>query len=212
MDIKNLVIVGASGFGREVLQWAKHCNAHYEQWIIKGFIDDNIFALDEKKCDISVLNSIINYEVHADDVFALAVAIPTVKMKLVSILKSKGAKFTNIIHPAAIISDFCEIGTGLIITPNAKVSPNVIIGNFVTLLGSGVGHDVQISDYCTITGNCSINGNALLEEGAFIGSNSCIAPGKRIGAWSYVGMGSMVVSHVHPETKVMGNPAKRFNL
>ena len=61
MDIKNLVIVGASGFGREVLQWAKHCNAHYEQWIIKGFIDDNIFALDEKKCDISVLNSIINY-------------------------------------------------------------------------------------------------------------------------------------------------------
>jgi sugar O-acyltransferase (sialic acid O-acetyltransferase NeuD family) len=212
MKFKNLVIVGASGFGREVLQWAKHCNEKQIQWNIKGFIDDNILALENLDCDFKILDIIKNYEVQSNDVFAIAIAIPSVKKKIVDILKAKGAQYTNVIHPTAIISDFCEIGNGLIVTPNAKVSPNVKIGNFVTLLGSSVGHDAQLSDFCTVTGNCSINGHVQLGEGAFIGSNSCIAPGKKVGAWSYVGMGSMVISHVKAETKVMGNPAKRINL
>jgi len=126
-------------------------------------------------------------------------------------LNSKNAKFANIIHPKATLSDFCDIGTGVIVTANAKISPNVKIGNFVTLLGSGVGHDAILNDYCTITGYCSINGNVEIGEGAFIGSNSVIAPRKKVGSWAYVGMGSMVITNVKPGTKVMGNPAKKLN-
>lgn len=209
--MKNLVIVGASGFGREVLQWVKHCNEVESIWKIKGFVDDNLNALDGFESDFKILSRIKTYDIQENDFFALALALPEVKKNVVEILKSKGAKFASIIHPTSIIGDFCLLGDGLIVTPNAKVSPNVSIGNFVTLLGSGIGHDAKIGDYCTITGNCSINGNVVLEEGVFIGSNSCIAPRKKIGAWSFVGMGSIVISNVRQSTKVMGNPAKRIN-
>lgn len=206
----NVIIVGASGFGREVLQWIKDCNENGANFSVKGFIDDNIDALKGVKCDFEIIDTINNYQPTIDDNFVIAIAIPKIKQMIVNKLSSKGAKFINIIHPTAIISDFTELGNGVIVTPFAKVSPNVKIGNFVTLLGSGIGHDAEVRDYCTITGNCSINGYVLLEEGAFIGSNSCIAPGKKIGAWSYVAMGSMVISNVKQETKVMGNPAQRM--
>ena len=210
--MKDLIIVGASGFGREVLQWVKHCNVVNDTWNIKGFIDDNTQALDGYQCDYEVIDSIKNYAIQEGDHFAIAIALPKVKKIIVDILKSKGAKFATIIHPTAIVSEFCEIGDGVIITANAKLSPNVKVGNFVTLLGSGLGHDAVVEDFCTITGNCSINGYVTLGEGAFIGSNSCIAPGKKIGAWALVAMGSMVIMNVKSNTKVMGNPARKINI
>lgn len=210
--MKDLIIVGASGFGREVLQWVKHCNVIKNTWNIKGFIDDNTQALDGYQCDYIVIDSIKNYNIQEGDHFAIAIALPKVKKIVVEILQSRGAKFATIVHPTAIVSEFCKIGDGVIITANAKISPNVKVGNFVTLLGSGLGHDVIVEDFCTITGNCSINGYVTLGEGAFIGSNSCIAPGKKVGAWALVAMGSMVIMNVRPNTKVMGNPAKKINI
>lgn len=204
--------MGASGFGREVLQWVKHCNKVDNTWNVKGFIDDNLEALDGYLCDYKVIDTIKNYTIQENDQFAIAIALPKVKKIVVEILKSKGANFATIIHPTAIISDFCEIGEGVIITANAKISPNVKVGNFVTLLGSGLGHDAVVENFCTITGNCSINGYVTIGEGAFIGSNSCIAPGKKVGAWSLVAMGSMVIMNVKAETKVMGNPARKINI
>lgn len=210
--MKDLIIVGASGFGREVLQWVKHCNQKENIWNIIGFIDDNAQALDQIECDYSIIDSIHSYQVKQNDYFALAIALPHVKKKVVEDLQERGAKFATIIHPTAIVGQFCEIGEGAIVTPYAKISPNVNIGNFVTLLGSGFGHDAIVGNFCTITGNCSINGHVQLGEGAFIGSNSCIAPGKTVGAWAMVAMGSMVVRNVKPGTKVMGNPAKQINI
>ncbi len=210
--MKNLIIVGASGFGREVLQWVKHCNQIKNEWNVLGFIDDNNNALDGIECDHKIIDTIQHYDVKNGDYFAVAIAIPKVKQKIVEILKAKRAEFATIIHPKAVISDFCKIGEGVIITPNAKLSPNVEIGNFVTLLGSGVGHDAKIGDYTTITGNCSINGYVVLEEGVFVGSNSCIAPGKKVGSWALIAMGSMVISNIKPGIKVMGNPAKKIDI
>lgn len=207
--MKELIIVGASGFGREVLQWVKDVNRKDTLWTIKGFIDDNIYALDGYECDYRVLGNIKDWNVSENEVFTCAIAIPAVKEKVSSILKQKGAAFVNVVHPTAIISDFCRIGEGLIITPRAKISPNVTIGNFVTILGSGVGHDASIEDYSTISGNCSINGHVRIGKRVFIASNVSIAPSKKIGEDAYIGMGSMVISNVRQGYRVMGNPARK---
>lgn len=210
--MKDLIIVGASGFGREVLQWVKDFNKLNNCWNIKGFIDDNGQALDGYECDYTVICSIKDYVPQPNDYFAIAIALPKVKKIVVEILKSREAKFATIIHPTAIVGDFCQLGEGIVMTPNAKISPNVKIGNFATILGSSFGHDAVVGDFCTITGNCSINGYVTLGEGAFIGSNSCIGPGKKVGAWALVAMGSMVIMNVKSDTKVMGNPARKINI
>ena len=56
--MKNLIIIGAGGCGREVLQWAKDINEKGKQWNIKGFIDDDINALNGKICSVEVLSRI----------------------------------------------------------------------------------------------------------------------------------------------------------
>ena len=209
--MKDLIIIGASGFGREVLQWAKDVNKVKPTWNVKGFIDDNPNALASYKCDKQVLGNVKNWTVSENEVFTCAIAMPEVKMNIVKAMLEKQAEFVSVIHPKAVIGDFCKLGNGLIITPNAKVSPNVTLGDFVTLLGSGVGHDASLGDFCTIAGYCSINGNVEIGEGSFVASNSCIAPKKKVGNWAFVGMGSMVITNVKSYSKVLGNPAKRIN-
>ena len=209
--MKDLIIVGASGFGREVLQWAKDINNLKASWHLKGFIDDNINALDCYPCDLSILGRIHDWQPGPNEVFVCAIAIPRVKEKLVNLLRSKGAVFVNLIHPTSIIGSYCEIGEGLVVTPRAKISPNVHIGNYVTILGSGVGHVRVIGDFTTITGNCSVNGHVVLGNRVFVASNASIAPSKKIGDDAYIGMGSVVVSNVKSGYKVMGNPAKKID-
>ncbi|MFY0672419.1 MAG: acetyltransferase [Bacteroidia bacterium] len=210
--MKDLIIIGAGGFSRELLQWIKHSNAVNPRWNVLGFLDDDETALDGYACDKKIIGSISNWDVKESEFYVCSLGVPTLKKRIVEEFKNKGAKFATIIHPKAVISEFCHFGEGVIITANAKVSPNVTLGNFVTLLGSGVGHDAEIGDYSTISGYCSVNGWCKVGEGAFIGSNAVIAPRKTIGDWAFVGMGSMVINNVKPNSKVMGNPAKRINI
>ena len=210
--MKDLIIVGASGFGREVLQWVKDVNKVTLLWNIKGFIDDNQNALDGYECDYKVLGRIHDWRISDNEIFICAIAKPSTKEMLITMLKSRGATFTSVVHPSAIIGGFCEIGEGLVVTPRAKISPNVKIGDFVTILGSGVGHDVCIGDFSTITGNCSVNGLVILGKRVFVASNVCIAPSKKIGNDVYIGMGSVVVTNIKDGYKVMGNPAKKIDL
>ena len=44
--MKNLYIVGAGGFGREVYAWLLDLPECNFEWQIKGFLDDNLEAMD----------------------------------------------------------------------------------------------------------------------------------------------------------------------
>jgi hypothetical protein len=46
MSLKPLVIIGASGFGREVAWLVQEINQHTPTWDVLGFIDQNPQVLD----------------------------------------------------------------------------------------------------------------------------------------------------------------------
>ncbi len=79
--MKDLIIVGAGGFGRELLQWCKDINKQQPTWKLKGFIDDNSKALDGYECDYNVIGSIKDWKPSDNEEFALAVAEPHLKEK-----------------------------------------------------------------------------------------------------------------------------------
>ena len=59
--MKKIIIVGAGGFGRELLQWIKDINAQSKSggvWEIVGFIDDDLHALDGVEVDYPIVGSI----------------------------------------------------------------------------------------------------------------------------------------------------------
>lgn len=210
--MKDIIIVGAAGFGREVLQWIKDVNHVAPTWNIKGFLDDNPNALNGYKCDYHILGSIHEWVPNDNEIFALALATPKVKETIVGILKAKGAKFATVIHPTSIVGEFCELGEGVIITPRCKLSPNSKVGDFTTILGCSIGHDACVGDFSTLCGYCAICGHVQIGRRVFIGTSAVVAPSKRIGDDAYVCMGSMIMTNVRAGIKVMGNPARKFDL
>ena len=210
--MKEIIIVGAGGTGREVLQWIKDINAIKKRWIIIGFIDDNASALDGYECSHSILGSLKNWKPGSKEVFVCAISKPRIKEKVVNELKKRGAIFTGIIHPTAIITEHILIGEGLIIYPYARISVNSKIGNFVTILTSIIGHDAEIGDFTTITSHCGINGRVKVGKRVFIGSHTTIIPDKNIGDNAVIGTGSVVIRNVEYGAKVAGNPARRIDI
>ena len=208
--MKDLIIAGAGGFGREALALAKTLNKIEPQWNIRGFINDIPDALDGVKCTHSIIGTIKDWQPSENEVFVMGISSPVGKEKVAGILKAKGAKFITLIHPAALISDEAILGEGCIIGGRSSIGGGTEVGNFVHIAGSMIGQDAVIGDYSTTTGFANIT-NAKLGKRVFIGSHAVILNKLKVGDDAFVCAGSIVFNNVKAGTKVFGNPAKRMN-
>ena len=208
--MKELIIVGASGFGREMVKYIKDINKQKPTWELKGFIDDNLNALDGYPCDYKVIGTIQDWQPAENEEFVCALAFPAVKKKVVELLKGKGAKFVTLIHPSAMLHTYCSIGEGVVITPNSVISANATVGDFASILGSSVAHDASVGEWSTLSGKCALNGHVQCGKMVYMGCGVLVAPSKKIGDGATVGIGSIVISNVKAGTTVFGNPAKKM--
>lgn len=207
--MKHIIIVGAGGFGCELLQWIKDINAVRPTWHIAGFIDDNLHALDGKAMDFPILGTIADWQPQTDQVFAIALGSPAIKRKVVAMLKARHAAFATIIHPTALVSPFARYGEGLIMFPFSKLSCHTTVGDHVTILTTQVGHDNVIGDYTVISGGCNILRNVRIGHDVFLAAGVCVAQDVVVGDGAYLGLGSVVLRDVEPGTKMFGNPARK---
>jgi len=208
--MKNLIIIGARGFGREVYNLAQQTLEYGSEWTVKGFLDDKHDALEAFEGYPPVLSSAEEYVVQEDDVFICALGNPADKKYYVDVVLAKGGIFTTIIHPTAIINRIgTAIGTGVVIGPYAYISNNVTIGNFVTIQTHvAVGHDVKVESFCQINSFVFFGGFSKVGSGSTINPGAVIIPKKEVGEHSTVGVNSSVLVNVRDNTSVYGNPAK----
>lgn len=206
--MRKIIIIGAGGYGRELLQWIKDINQKQPTWEIVGFLDDNPKALDGVTCDYQVVGSIADWQPAKDEDFALALSAPDIKEKVAVRMKEKGARFPPIIHPTATLTAFSRYGEALVMFPHAKLSVNSTVGDFVTILSSGIGHDVTIGDYSTISGMCSILRNVTIGRRVFVACGVSVAQDVRVGDGAHLGLGSVVLQDVPERARVFGNPAR----
>jgi sugar O-acyltransferase (sialic acid O-acetyltransferase NeuD family) len=209
--MKKVYIVGAGGFGRELLQWAgQHPDCGHE-WEIAGFIDDNPDALNGFAHAEKIVSSVRDFLPKEGELLLMAIGAPKGKKAVAEALLARGAEFLTFVHPTAIIGKNVALGRGTVICPRCVLTTDQSIGDFAMYnLFCASGHDVKIGDYVTLSSFCDITGHVTLEEGVFCGSRVSVIPGKRVGAWATVGAGSVVVSNVAPGATVFGNPAKRI--
>lgn len=210
---KNLIIMGASGFGRELVQYIQDINSSKQvpEWNILGFIDDNLHALDILGHGYQVIDTILEHKPDAETFYVCALAMPDVKRKTVTLLKKKGARFATIIHPSARVSEYAVLGEGCVITPNSNINTDAKLGCFVSVLASGVGHDANIGDFSTLSGHVWVNGHASIGDNVYMGCGSMVAPSRKIGDNATVGIGSVVISNIRSGITVFGNPAKKID-
>lgn len=203
-----LIIVGAGGFGREVLGWVQAAHAANGGGTVKGFLDANPDALTDCGTELSVLGDPDSYEPTPDHEFICAIGDPETKLRVVQTLEARGARFRTLQHPSVIIGPSCEIGRGSVLCPGVVLTTHVTLEAFVTLnVHTSVGHDAVIGAGSTLSAHCDVTGGARLEEGVFLGSHASVLPSVRVGTGAVVGAGSVAVRDVSAHTTVMGVPA-----
>lgn len=209
--VKDLIIVGASGFGRELLSVIEEINAAQPTWNVLGFIDDNLSALDGFDIEYKVLGTIKDWKPTEKEMYALAIASPKIKEKIVPQLKEKGAKFATILAPTAAIGKRSTIGEGVVMFKDAGISVDVTVGNFVFFNGrSSVGHDCVIGDYTTLSPYVCISGKTVIGKCVNIGTLASTHPGVIVGDYATIGMNSAAIRRVKPGTTVIGVPATKI--
>jgi len=205
MTDNEFYILGAGGQAKQVLSIGHCLNPPLN---IRGFIDINaseskfingipvidqtkIFAFDKK-------NTIIINGMGRPD-----------RKKAIENLLKNGFRFERIIHPAASIGEFVNIGNGTIIQAGVGVMTNVELGNFLLIdLNATIGHDVIIEDYTTISTGVNIAGGVKVGKGSWIGSGSVILEDVSIGNNTLIGAGSVVTRDIGDNKLAYGIPAK----
>lgn len=207
--MKNIVIIGAGGVGREVSLIIQQINELELTWNLLGFIDDNTDNWGKIINGYSVIGGIDSLEFLSNDTYiVIAIANYEVKKKIVNKVNNK-FKFATIVHPKVWIHDYMTVGQGTIIYEGAILTANIEIGNHVIISPKcGVGHDSIIKDYVSLLWNVNVSGNDLIEEGVMMGSGSTVIQGKKIGKGSIIGAGAVVVNDIESFSTAVGVPAK----
>ena len=166
--MRKLLLIGAGGFGRVVLE---HASDLYDC----AFLDDG----DAKVVDgVPVMGKTSDLASFYPEYKLLLVTIGNnnLRERLYQEAATIGYTFPNIIHPTAYISPHAHIGSGCVILNNAVVQNNARCGDGCILNpGVELHHDSSIGNYCLIYTNSVVRSLTHVGDRVWIGSNATIS-------------------------------------
>ena len=209
--MKEIVILGAGDFGKEVAWLIEDINKIKPTYIILGYLDDDKNKIGQVLNGYSCLGPIsyltdLNKNHHACAV--IATQDGDIRKRFVDMFPNFN-DWETLIHPSVNLSDTSVLGKGCIVCANNNISVNTKIGNQVIMnLSVTMGHDCEIGNYVSIMSGSVVSGHVTIKENDYLGSNSTVVPNMKIGDHAKVGAGSVVIRNVKNNTTVMGVPAK----
>ncbi len=206
----DLIIVGAGGFGHEVLQYARDLAAGDGLRVrFKGFLDDLQAEAGASRHGERVLGTTDWSAPAPADRFIVGVGEPENRERLADRIASGGGTFATIVHPTAYVAPTAMIGHGSVVCPFAFVGPHARLGRHVVVnTHASVGHDCLIGDFTTMSPHVAVSGNAVIGRCVFLGSGSVVTPRCRIGDRAVVSAGAVVYQDVADGQLAHGNPAR----
>ena len=205
--MRDLVIVGIGGHGREMLQCVADINAQGKHWNVLGFVDDAM-RLDEVG-GFPVLGT-TEWLRGRDCGVVVAIGAPAIRRRVVKSLTAIGVKdFATLVHPSAQVGKFVLLGAGCMISATAVITADVALGSHVIVnTGAVVSHDCRLADYATTGPQACLCGGVSLGEGVDLGAGCTLLPGVLVGDWAVVGAGATVISGVEANEMVVGCPSR----
>lgn len=193
---RDIIIVGAGGFGREAAWTIERISSQGAEWRIIGFADDDPALAGTSVEGYPVLGSIEKAS-HDHPGAAVFVAIGDNATREKIYRRLRGHDFPVIVDPSAEVAPTTDIRHGCFIGPRAVVSVGVELGKFVIVNArAGVGHDSKLGDFSQACPGVTLSGHTTVGDHAFLASNSCTVPGVTIGARAKVAAGMPVYSNL----------------
>lgn len=212
--MKNLLIVGARGWGREVYASAIRTAAYEnKEYTIKGFLDSKTDAFEGLfGAYPPIICAPEDYEIQDGDVFFIALGEPKWRRYYAEMIEAKGGEFISIIDKGAYINPTASIGIGSFICGWSSISDNVKLGKHTIIhVFCDLGHDSKVGDYSSIEAYSFLGGYAEVGESSVMHVRSTLIRHKKIGNNVEVGASSVVMRNVKDNTHVFGNPAKKID-
>lgn len=209
--MRKVVILGAGGFAREVLDIFLAQNALEPQYELLGFVDDNLAKKGQILNGHRVLGDFMWFDSVDRNAMEVICGIGSSasRYRVVHKALARGLRFCNITHPTAVVTPFVSTGIGVVITAGCILTNQIRIGNHVQInLNSTVGHDSQIEDFCTLAPGVHISGSVHIQTGCEVGTGVCTIQGVTLGEWSIVGAGAVVTHDIPQNSTAVGVPAR----
>jgi sugar O-acyltransferase (sialic acid O-acetyltransferase NeuD family) len=211
--MKDIVICGAGGMGREALWLIKSINAQEPTWRVLGFIDDNEALWGKEINGLKILGGddwLSNYNGQIYVTCAIG------KSAIRKVVYEKVSRFANVklatlIDPSVRVDRTVSIGEGSIICYQCIVTIDIRIGKGVLMnTGASVGHDAIVGDYCIFHTKSMAAGNTKFGECCEIGSGAFVLQGKKIADNTVIAPLSSVLLDINETGIYAGNPARRM--
>jgi sugar O-acyltransferase (sialic acid O-acetyltransferase NeuD family) len=204
-----LVIIGASGHGREVAAVARAAIASDPTFgVVRGFVDEAPDLVGTKVGSLEVFAAPGDAGPDARGAL-VGVGYPETKVRIIRRFATQFDQWPSLIHPQALIGDRVSIGRGCLVQAGCILTCDIEISDFVTVnCGATVNHDVRVARLATLSPGAHIAGNVTIGEGAFVGIGASVAQGITLGEWSVVGAGAAIIDDVPPNAVVGGVPGR----
>ena len=209
--MKDLLIIGAGGMGRDVTWLVKRINDVTPQWNLLGFIDDNPDIQGKELVGYKVVGRIDDIKNYPDAFAVCSIANAKVRKRIIERIKNDfpNQKFATLIDPTVEMSDYVKIGEGAVICAHTLITMNIRIGDFpIITSGCTIGHDTVVNDYVTFYPNATVSGFTVVGECTELGTGMQAIQEKTIGSNTIIGAGAVVVRDIPDNCTAVGNPAK----
>jgi sugar O-acyltransferase (sialic acid O-acetyltransferase NeuD family) len=200
---KNVTVLGAGGHAKVVVSTLIAANIR-----INRILDDNPDKWGSHIFDIKITGPLS--EIDQTSVGDAVIAIGDNRTRKHIVEKFRHLRWSAAIcHPDAYVHPSVSLGTGTIVFAKAVVQPDAIIGDHcIVNTGSTIDHDCRIGNYVHIAPGVNLAGEVCLEEGVFCGIGGKAITGVRIGKWTIVGAGGVVVNDLPGYSLAVGVPAR----
>jgi len=200
---KRLAIIGAGSLGVMTLDAVLNEGNYAKNEIV--FID-NGKEKNELIYGVPVIGGMEIIKSNHLDEYDFIIAIANNKVRK-EIAENNDLPYATVIHPHASVSKYATIGIGNIILPNVTIDPDAIIHNHVIInKNTSVGHNVEMEDFSQASPGCLLGG--LIQQGTFLGIGVTLLPNIKIGRFSIVGAGAVVIKDLPDYCTAIGTPAK----
>lgn len=211
---KKVVIVGASGFGRECLDVLEAMIEAGEKVEVVGVLDDspsleNLDRLQKRK--VKYLGKVDNYlrSIDRGICYLIGIGDPRIRELIAEKFDLLNLQAFSAIHPKSSIGSQIDLQPGVVICSGVTISTNVTLGRHVHLNPNVIiGHDSILKNFVSVNPGGVISGEVVVEKGVLVGATALILQQLRIGEKSTIGAGAVVTRRVPSSVVVKGIPGR----